>query len=288
MGKETGEEMRGYHMAILVILLAGARAFPSTGPLEDAASFLQTGVMTSSIGLGSLNVTALTIDAGPARESAMVLGDADSAFTVRMTSDGHFKLDHRGLSGFIVGPDGDVTVQGKMIAAGDVQIGSDLGGSFIFKELSQWLLHIDDSQFNSGGWTNQTTSQCGGSAVPILGGYGKFAGGSATRNYRQLPDHSEIRIKANWHFIDNWAGEMGFLKLDHQLVWTDSHDSQIANTNAINLCGAPTHEGKFAVPIDVVIPHTATSIAVTFGSNMAHKSPPEASWGISALEIYIR
>lgn len=271
---------------LVVLHLVGAHAFPSTGMVDDALALLQTGVTTSGMGLGSLNVTAMTIDAGPARESAVTLGDDASAFTIRMTSDGFFKIDHRGLSGFIVGPDGDVTVNGKVIASGDVQIGSDLGGSFVFKGLPQWTLHIDD-QFDQGGWSNSSTSTCGGSPIPILGGYGKFAGGSVTRNYRQLPDHSEIRIKANYHFIDNWAGEWGFAKLDHQTVWSDIHDAQSVNTNALNICGGPTHEGKFAVPIDVVIPHTSTSIGVSFGSTLT-KMASEASWGVSSMQVYLR
>merc|ERR1712048_668384 len=111
-------------------------------------------------------------------------------------------------------------------------------------------------------------STCGGSPIPILGGYAKFSGGEVARNYRQLPDHTEIRIKANFHFIDSWTGEWGYAKLDHQTVWSDIHDAQSVNTNALNICGGPTHEGKFAVPIDVTIAHTSSSIGVLFGSTL--------------------
>jgi len=273
----------------LALTLACAVAYPSQLADHDVVSMLQTGVMTEgpSAGLGALNVSALTIDAGPARESAIRMGDADAAFTVRMSSDGVFKLDHRGLPGLIVGADGDVTVMGKILASGDVQVGSDNGGAFTFKGLSQWLLHIDDSNFDDGGWTNQSVTTCGGSPVPILGGYGKFAGGSVQRNYRNLPPHQEIRLKANFHFIDNWSGEMAYLKLDHQAAWTDLYDAQGVNSNGINLCGSPTHEAKFAVPIDVAIQHTSAALSVTFGAKMT-KHATEASWGVSGLQIYVR
>jgi hypothetical protein len=276
-------------MKLLLVLLGVAfcAALPAS-VLDDATALLQTGLTTGApaSGLGALNVTALTIDAGAARESAIALGDGENAFTIRMTADGQFKIDHRGLSGMVVSPDGDVTVNGKIIASGDVSMGSDSGGSFSFKGLPQWTLFMDD-QFDQGGWTNASTSTCGGSPIPILGGYAKFSGGEVARNYRQLPDHTEIRIKANFHFIDSWTGEWGYAKLDHQTVWSDIHDAQSVNTNALNICGGPTHEGKFAVPIDVTIAHTSSSIGVLFGSTLK-KPATEASWGISSLQIYIR
>jgi len=273
-------------VVVVALFIAQAFAFPSQIASDDAlTAFLQTG-QGPSTGVGALNVTALTIDAGPARESVVSLGDGQSAFAIRMTADGHLKIDHSGLTAFQVSPNGDVQVSGKIIASGDVSIGSDEGGAFVFKGIPQWTLYAVDS-FDAGGWSNGTVSTCGGSPIPILGGYGKFAGGSSAKNFRQLPEHSEIRVKANFHFIDAWTGEWGFAKLDHQTVWTDVYDAQSTNSNALNICGGPTHEGKFAVPIDVAIPHSSSSLSLSFGSTLT-KPATEASWGVSGLQIYIR
>jgi len=273
---------------VCVCALACASAFPSQQFEPDVMSMLETGAMTEAPqGFGALNVSQLTINAGSTRESAIRIGDEDAAFTVRMKADGQFNIDHRSLPVVEITPDGNVAVEGKIVAAGDVQIGSDAGGSFTFKNIPQWLLHIDDSSFDDGGWSNATVSTCGGSPIPILGGYGHFSGGSTSRTYRQLPSHQEIRVKANWHFIDSWSSEFGFAKIDHATVWTDTHESFGQNTNGINLCGAPTTEGKFAVPIDLALPHTSNSMVLSFGAKM-NRNPLEASWGISGLQIYVR
>jgi hypothetical protein len=50
-----------------------------------------------------------------------------------------------------------------------------------------------------------------------LGGYGLTAGGEISKTFRQLPAHAEIRLKANFHFIDAWSGETAFAKLENQV-----------------------------------------------------------------------
>ncbi len=35
-----------------------------------------------------------------------------------------------------------------------------------------------------------------------------------TKKLEKLPPHSQIRVKANYHFIDAWVGETGFLRLN--------------------------------------------------------------------------
>jgi hypothetical protein len=40
----------------------------------------------------------------------------------------------------------------------------------------------------------------------MLGGYGKFSKGEVRKTFSDFPHHSKIRIKANFHFIDAWAG----------------------------------------------------------------------------------
>lgn len=40
----------------------------------------------------------------------------------------------------------------------------------------------------------------------MLGGFGKFSKGEVRKTFTQIPIHSKIRITANYHFIDAWAG----------------------------------------------------------------------------------
>jgi len=262
-----------------VVLLAVLAANPAEFD-EIATSFLQTGTQGS---YGSLNVTALTVNSGPARESRIVLGTGDTAFTLKLTADGHFVISHRDNPTFDVGPEGDVSVYGKINSAGTVRVDSSL----TFMGVQQWLL-LSAESFGQGvsGWTNSTTSVCGAPNKPLLGGYGLTAGGEIRKTFRQLPPHNEVRLKASFHFIDAWSGETAFAKLENQVVWTDMHD-QMASKNGINICGSPAAESKFAVPIDIEISHTAASLTVSFGSTLA-VGPLEASWGVSDVQIYVR
>jgi len=41
--------------------------------------------------------------------------------------------------------------------------------------------------------------------IEMLGGYGISLKDGITKNY-ELPPHSAIRIRANYHFIDAWQG----------------------------------------------------------------------------------
>jgi hypothetical protein len=256
-----------------------------TAQNTDLIDFLELGSGAgASGGLASLNLTSLTVNSGRARESRIVLGDGVNAFTLALTADGGFVIRHRGQPYFTVDPQGDVTVNGKIKSTGVVRIDETLN----FNGVDQWMLAVSEQYGQGGnGWTNGSVSECGNPNKPILGGYGKFAGGEVSKLFRQLPDHNQIRLKASFHFIDAWTGETAFAKLDHQLVWTDMHD-HMSSKNGINICGsASAAESKFAVPIDVVIPHTASSLAVTFGSTL-HGSAFEASWGLSDVQIYVR
>jgi len=46
----------------------------------------------------------------------------------------------------------------------------------------------------------------------MLGGYCLFSYGEVTKTFGGLPNHSLIRITANYHYIDAWAGETGFMR----------------------------------------------------------------------------
>jgi hypothetical protein len=211
-----------------------------------------------------------------------VVGNDDASFTFALQADGSFVIRHRNQPAFTVGPEGDVLVNGK-IRSGKVRV----DGTLNFMGVGQWMLAVSEN-FNAGtgGWSNATTTVCGMPGKKILGGYGVFAGGEITKVYHQLPAHSEVRLKATFHFIDKWTGETAFAQLEHKPVWTEIYD-HMASQHGVNICGAPTAESKFGVPIDVIIPHTSRSLAVTFGSTLA-TSPLQASWGVSDVQIFLR
>jgi len=251
--------------------------------LPSSVSFLETATYDNG-GYGALNLSSLVVNSGPSRESKIVLGDGDNAFTIALQSAGSLVIEHRNNPAFIVDPSGQVTVFGKIVSSGVVRVDQTLN----FNGVSQWMLAVTETFSQGGaGWTNGSISDCGNPSKPLLGGYGKFSGGEVSKLYRQLPTHNQIRFKATFHFIDAWTGETAYTKLEHQLVWSDIHD-YMTSKNGINICGsASAAESKFGVPIDVILPHTSSSIAVTFGSTLK-TSPLEASWGVSDVQIWVR
>eukprot|EP00298_Acanthocystis_sp_HF-20_P028650 c7441_g1_i1.p1 GENE.c7441_g1_i1~~c7441_g1_i1.p1 ORF type:complete len:259 (-),score=106.20 c7441_g1_i1:30-806(-) len=240
-------------------------------------SALQTGVK------GGMNISSLTINAGENKESRIVLGDSDSAFTVAVGGDGSFVIRNRNEPTFSIDADGKVTIAGSLNSKGAMRI----DGKVNFNGVEQWLL-VALENFNLGatGWSNSSTTTCGNPDKMILGGCGKFANGEVSKTYFNLPAHDVIRVKANYHFIDKWGGETAYAKLQDQYVWTDSFDSQ-ATKSGIDICCSPAPESKYSTPIDVTLPHSDTTLKVAFGSTLT-LAPTEQSWGISDVQVYVR
>lgn len=250
------------------------------GELTDEALQQEMGVQVLTA--AGLNVSSLTINAGPGKESKIVLGEGPSAFTLGIDPDGNFVIRHGVKDTFRVDKNGNIEANGKLHTKGALRV----DGQLKYMGLSQWFLAAAED-FNKGCtmWTNCTTSTCG-STKAMLGGYGKFGGGEVSKTFRKLAAHSALRLKCNYHFIDSWEGETAYAKLDHMYVWTDSHDHTTAKAG-INICGSAAAESKFAVPIDVVIPHNSTSVTVAYGATLDGSSF-EQSWGVDDIMIYLR
>lgn len=88
------------------------------------------------------------------------------------------------------------------------------GGLNINKELvvnnkRQWLLaHSTDFKF----YEKKFRQKCG--AFNIIGGY-CISSKDDIPYVLDLPDHSFVRIVLNFHFIDSWQGETGYIKVSH-------------------------------------------------------------------------
>ncbi|EZG79492.1 hypothetical protein GNI_026140 [Gregarina niphandrodes] len=197
------------------------------------------------------------------------------------------------LASFKVEDDKTLLELGNLKVNGHLDI-SD--GSFIINGKNQWRLAVHEVftlNMAPEGWdvsNPEIVTDCAG--VIMLGGYKKFSQGEISKIYTNLPPHEYIRVVANYHFLDNWTGDTGFLRInagkDGSLVhvWTDSHT---AAAKGINVCGNPNvPESKFSVPIDITIPHSSSKIKLGFGSTMKTNIPDEASWGISLVELYIK
>mmetsp|Transcript_79837 Transcript_79837/g.229182 ORF Transcript_79837/g.229182 Transcript_79837/m.229182 type:complete len:328 (-) Transcript_79837:87-1070(-) len=183
------------------------------------------------------------------------------------------------------------------------------GGGVSIGGVKQWQLAHCEGFSEEGhtalGWDKPEVTHCAG--VFMLGGYCKFSADEVNKTFTGLPPHTSLRVRAVFHFIDRWIGEAGYLKLDlgdtyegrsvtgetvkarkPVVVWSEQH-AQGASTNGLSLCGqSSTPEGKFAVSIDVTVPHVEGSIQLTFGSTMENNDPCDESWGVSGIELWTR
>merc|ERR1711907_898906 len=105
--------------------------------------------------------------------------------------------------------------------------------------------------------------------------------------FEGLPAHTSVKLVATFHFIDAWEGEYAYARIDDNYVWTDTY-TQDASSQSINVCGNDKiGEGKFAVPIEVSVPHTSNKVKISFGSTI-DQDPADESWGLSSVAVYIK
>jgi hypothetical protein len=129
--------------------------------------------------------------------------------------------------------------------------------------------------------------QCG--IYKLIGGYKKTSIDEMTKSF-PLPPHTMVKIEGHFHFIDNWKGETGFVKVilnkkDSQVLFTESADIR-GITNGIDTCGGATVDPLIARKFDVAVMHDEPTLDLVFGSTLTC-DPGYASYGISDLEIYI-
>jgi len=84
--------------------------------------------------------------------------------------------------------------------------------------------------------------------------------------YSELPEHSQLHIRARVHFIDAWKGSVAFMMVDGTVVWLETHGDPDESESGISTCGSGYPHDRLSVPIDVIVPHTARDATVVFGS----------------------
>ncbi len=51
--------------------------------------------------------------------------------------------------------------------------------------------------------------------------------GEASKTYSSLPNHSQVRVQATLHFVDDWQGEFFYMKVNDKYAFTSSHNQVI-------------------------------------------------------------
>lgn len=222
----------------------------------------------------------------PGQSARVALGQENQVYVVGVDAQGQFYIRHNEAN--VVTINKDVvqtktrTLSAPSVSAEDFSIGG----------VPQWKL-IAMEVFNP---PNDTSSKLGADWGAIDGvTCGAFtmlkAGHDVTirqlsKTFANLGPHTQIRLVATFHFVDDWQGETGFAKIDDFYVFTETHD-QSNSAGKLNVCGSDAFpESRFAVPVDVVVPHRENKVKISFGSTLQGSS--EAFWGISSVALYVR
>jgi hypothetical protein len=229
--------------------------------------------------------------ANPGAEGSKILFGAHSEFAMGTDAAGNFLVQQASAKAPLLSLDSSNTL--KLGSARVEALSLDAQAGISVRGVKQWqMISSEDFSVDGAGWSRREVSQCAG--VNMLGGFCKFSRGEVNKTFTNLPPHKQLRLVATYHFIDRWIGETGYMKLNVGMsdcpvtVWSERHTQQEVQ-NGLSLCGdAGTPEGKFSVPIDVVVPHHKDSVTVTFGSTMDDADPCDESWGISSLELHVR
>ena len=185
--------------------------------------------------------------------------------------------------------DKKITFSGRSISVTTLT----LSNKFKYIQQSQFKLVVHDTfMFNNtiyNGWNYTVITKCG-SFYSIFGGNCQLASNEINREITSLPPHKIIKIEVNYHFIGNWQGETGYLRLtgdQTKFLWTyrcskkKNKRSLITNTCGYEVC-------KMNYPISITLLHTDSKLNLSFGSTLSNNLPCDRSYGISDFRIYIQ
>ena len=236
----------------------------------------------------STQMTSLIIQSKNTSNSEFCFGTPLNFFSFTLhSSSNDFSLSENNYPLLTITEQNQINFLSKTLSLNETYI----NGNLKIKGINQWkLIYEENFEESIEGWSNNTISKCNG--ITMLGGYCIFSKGETEKIYDKLPEHSMIRIQANYHFIDNWNGESGYLKINNgnngemNYIWIESYTAFEGNYG-INVCGGKMPEGKFSSPIDVVVNHNSDSLKIAFGSNL-EMDPCDESFGISGIRIFVR
>ncbi len=178
------------------------------------------------------------------------------------------------------------------------------GGTLTLSNAQQWaLVHHDDFSTNAEGWfiskdgvfsnenVNDKRQGCNGNPDLHLGGYCAFSGIEVSKTFNNLPAHSFVQITARVHFFDYWRGEYAFAKVNNNVVWQQSHafcsKPFVQFCKGVDSCGDNKYSDKLSQLVKIAIPHTGSSITVSFGSSL-HVDACTASWAVDDVAVWTK
>lgn len=179
-------------------------------------------------------------------------------------------------------------VKGKMIHK------SIIDGKAV--EVIDWrLVSLDNfSDDDKHGWTGAETESktCGPSKDKSLFRMCKTKTDFVEKKFTNLGQHTEVMVEMIVHFIDQWQGELAYLQIEKDIVWTKSHNwcHTIFNhrcvLNGVNVC-EDAYPDLVGQNIKFVYKHSKPTLSVRFGTSL-EKGNCNANWGFNNFMLYLR
>jgi hypothetical protein len=94
------------------------------------------------------------------------------------------------------------------------------------------------------------------------------AGSSVHRTVDIDLAHTTLLIRATVHLLDDWQGEVAYLKVDGLVVWTRSFNSP-AVIGGVSVSGtSPAFPDLVGIPLEVAVPSATSSVNIEFGTTL--------------------
>lgn len=138
-----------------------------------------------------------------------------------------------------------------------------------------YLVAFDDFENGLNGWPAPATqSMCGGSdhQLGAVGAYASWSLEPVQKTYAITGKHTQLRVQATVYFLDKWQGETATLAADGATVWVDSwhHCPSVFATQCagINVCGDADVADRIGRTVDIIVPHTANLLTLSFKTGL--------------------
>ena len=248
--------------------------------------------MFESVIVKKWGIPALTVSTKGFSDASIKFTNGQQEFFMGVNRHtGKFVISAGGEPIVIIDGSGNLWLEGGSVVAQNLMI---RGNVYHGRTKQFWLYHSEifsDLEVPEGWSMSKGVTRCAG--LYLLGGYCRLSNSPLIKRLKGIPTHTQIRLEADYHFIDAWQGEAGYLQVgtnlnaeDRNYIWTDSHDFAHSD-NTINMCGGDMGESKFVSHIDATFGHEGDELILVFGSTLK-ADPCLASYAISTLRIYLR
>ncbi|EGR30020.1 hypothetical protein IMG5_144230 [Ichthyophthirius multifiliis] len=99
-------------------------------------------------------------------------------------------------------------------------------------------------------------------------------------------------IKFNFHFIDDWQGEIAFAKINGKTIWHESYAwcgkllSFQCKLSGVNACGKEIPD-RISHNVQFEFINTDDQFILEIGAYLKNRNSCDVSWGIDDVQVYV-